>query len=104
MTAGLAAQQQARPACRAARQSMESGPRHCGSDGPDDRCGPPRPVKLGCMKFADMLLASRFPAHPGRVQLPRPPGPTVRAANAILSGRLALRSGHWAVAAASAAP
>jgi hypothetical protein len=50
MTAGLAGQQQARPARRAARQSTEPGPRHGGSGEPDGRSEGevPRVVKLEC--------------------------------------------------------
>jgi len=57
MTFGLAGQQQARPARPAARQSMDSGPRHRGPASPDDRSAREvtRPVKLGCWKFTDMV-------------------------------------------------
>lgn len=57
MTTGLAGQQQACPDRCAARQSMDSGPRHRGSAGEEERSAleVPRPVKLGCRKFTDML-------------------------------------------------
>jgi len=57
MTVGFAGQQQARPVRCAARQSMDSGPRHRGPASPDDGSARevPRPVKLGCAKFTDML-------------------------------------------------
>jgi hypothetical protein len=58
MIAGLAEQQQARSARRAAGQSMTEASGCCGPVGPDEGFAGPasRPVTLGCKEFTDMLL------------------------------------------------
>jgi hypothetical protein len=57
MIAGLAEQQQARPASRAARQSMTEASGCCWRACPDGGSAgsASRPVTLGCRKFTAML-------------------------------------------------